>query len=96
MFSSSDAINPNIKTKSQIKTKINWKKTSLWLPFLLLAILMVIVPLIWVFVITLVPTDGYTIKDNWDVESEDDEDYDEEWEDSDDFEDNELSSQGGQ
>ncbi len=68
MNATTSTFNPKLKNNSaQFKTKINWKKTSLWLPFLLLSLFMVIVPLIWVFVITLIPVDGYTVKDNWDI-----------------------------
>ncbi len=52
---------------SGFKKKIDWKKTSLWIPFLLLSIFMVIVPLVWIIVITLIPAQGYTVKDNWEV-----------------------------
>ncbi len=58
---------PHKITNTATKSKIDWKKTSLWLPFLLLAIFMVIVPLVWIVVITLIPAEGYAVKDNWEI-----------------------------
>lgn len=67
MHTTDALLNQGIKTKPLIKTKVNWKKTCLWLPFLLLSLIMVIIPLIWIFIITIVPVEGFTIKDNWEV-----------------------------
>lgn len=63
------AINNQLFNQSSIppKTKINWAKTSLWLPFLLLSIVMVILPLSMLLIITFIPTQGATVGDNWNI-----------------------------
>lgn len=53
--------------KPKIKIKLDFKKTTLWLPFLLLGLVMVFIPLIFVLVITFLPADGYTVNDNWNI-----------------------------
>ncbi|MGL4951475.1 MAG: ABC transporter permease [Mycoplasma sp.] len=49
------------------KVPIDWKKVSIWLPFTLLSLIMVIIPLIMVFVITLIPVEGMSVNDNWSI-----------------------------
>lgn len=51
----------------QYKTKINWKKTSLWLPFLLLGIVMILLPLAMILIIAFIPVDGGSVNDNWSI-----------------------------
>ncbi len=68
METTNSLLNANNKSNNlSNRTKIDWKKTSLWLPFLLLSLFMVIVPLVWIIVITLIPAQGYSVKDNWDI-----------------------------
>ncbi len=43
------------------------KRYILWIPFALLSIIMVIIPLILVFIITLLPTDGASVASNWSI-----------------------------
>lgn len=57
-----------ITNKSNLtKSKLDWRKTSLWLPFLLLAIVMIIVPLIMVIIIAFIPVDGLSMNENWNI-----------------------------
>ncbi|MGL4947913.1 MAG: ABC transporter permease [Mycoplasma sp.] len=57
----------NLGQKEKMKTPLNWKKVSIWLPFTLLSLIMVIIPLIMVFIITLIPVADTTVGDNWAV-----------------------------
>ncbi len=52
---------------SKVKT-FKWRKRY-WLviPFLLFSTIMVIIPLIFVFLITLIPADNHSISDNWNI-----------------------------
>ena len=56
----------NIKNKPY-KNKIDWKKTSLWLPFALLGFIMVLIPMILILIISFVPVEGGTVSDNWNI-----------------------------
>lgn len=47
--------------------KINWKKTSLWIPFFILSLLLVIIPLIIVIINAFIPAEGLSVSDNWNV-----------------------------
>ncbi len=51
----------------KIFVHIDWKKTSLWFPFLIISLLLIIIPLIVVIVNTFVPAEGLTIADNWNI-----------------------------
>lgn len=49
------------------KNKINWRKTSLWLPFILLSMIMIVIPLIMVIIISFIPVSNGTVGDNWSI-----------------------------
>ncbi len=51
----------------QYKTKINWKKTCLWIPFCLMGLIMILLPLAMILIIAFVPVDSGTINDNWNI-----------------------------
>ncbi len=45
-----------------------WRKRySLWIPFILFSLIMVVIPLIFVFLITLFPSNEHTVSDSWSV-----------------------------
>lgn len=52
---------------NKMHTPVNWKKVGIWLPFLILSIVMVIVPLVMVLIITVVPVEGMNVSDNWSI-----------------------------
>ena len=58
-------ITEKINNKQISIKKLDWKKTSLWLPFLLLSLIMVIIPLLIVLITAFIPVEGYTVGDNW-------------------------------
>lgn len=58
---------PNLQTKIKTRNQINWKNIAIWLPFTILSLVMVIVPLLMVFIITLIPVENMTIGDNWSI-----------------------------
>ncbi len=49
------------------KNKINWKKTSLWLPFALLGLIMEIIPMFLILIISFIPVEGCNVSDNWKI-----------------------------
>lgn len=56
----------NISNKP-LRNKINWKKTSLWIPFALLGLIMIVIPMLLIIIVSFVPVDGGTIHDNWGI-----------------------------
>lgn len=49
------------------KDKFHWKKFILWLPFMLLGLFMIIIPLIMIIIITFIPVEGGNVNDNWNI-----------------------------
>lgn len=63
-------VKTNVTASNKINVKpqkLDWKKVSIWLPFLILAIVMVITPLIMVIIITVIPVENMTVADNWSI-----------------------------
>lgn len=57
-----------LENKKSFSSNIKFtKRLSLIIPFVILIVVMVIIPLIYVFIITLMPTDSGSVNDNWSI-----------------------------